>query len=35
MSALGHSRPMRSKPREHVCPLSPESGQTGLVASIR
>src|SRR4029077_9876384 len=27
MSALGHSRPMRSKPREHVCPLLPESGQ--------
>src|SRR6516165_7223923 len=29
MSELGHSRPMRSKPREHVCPLLPESGQTG------
>jgi len=27
MTALGHSRPMRSKPREHVCPLLPESGQ--------
>jgi hypothetical protein len=27
MSALGHSRPMRSKPREHVCPLLPGSGQ--------
>ncbi len=27
MSALGHSRPMRSEPREHVCPLLPESGQ--------
>src|SRR6266481_5793467 len=29
MSEVGHSRPMRSKPREHVCPLLPESGQTG------
>ena len=29
MTAVGHSRPMRSKPREHVCPLLPESGQTG------
>jgi hypothetical protein len=29
MSALGHSRPRRSKPREHVCPLLPESRQTG------
>ena len=29
MTASGHSRPMRSKPREHVCPLLPESGQTG------
>jgi hypothetical protein len=28
MSAMGHSRPMRSKPREHVCLLLPESGQT-------
>jgi len=26
---VGHSRPMRPKPREHVCPLLPESGQTG------
>jgi hypothetical protein len=26
-SARGHSRPMRSKPREHACPLLPESGQ--------
>jgi hypothetical protein len=25
MSELGHSRPMRSKSREHVCPLRPES----------
>src|SRR6476619_4540358 len=24
---VGHSRPMRSKPREHVCPLLPESRQ--------
>ena len=27
MTASGHSRPMRSKPREHLCPLLPESGQ--------
>jgi hypothetical protein len=27
MSPLGHSRPMRSKPRDDVCPLLPESGQ--------
>jgi hypothetical protein len=27
MSELGHSRPMRSKPRERVCPLLPESRQ--------
>ena len=25
-----HSRPMRSKPREHVCPLLPESGQIAV-----
>jgi hypothetical protein len=28
MTASGHSRPMRSKLREHLCPLLPESGQT-------
>jgi hypothetical protein len=27
MTGLGHSRPMRSKPRDDVCPLLPESGQ--------
>jgi hypothetical protein len=27
MSQMGHSRPMRPKSREHVCPLLPESGQ--------
>ncbi len=27
MSALGHSRPTRSEPREHLCPLLSESGQ--------
>jgi hypothetical protein len=26
-SLVGHSRPMRSKPCEDVCPLLPESGQ--------
>ena len=29
VSAMGHPRPMRSKPREHVCPLHSESGQKG------
>jgi hypothetical protein len=29
MSALGHSRPMRSKPREHVCPLLPPKRTNG------
>ncbi len=27
MSALGHSQPTRSEPREHVCPLLSKSGQ--------
>jgi hypothetical protein len=27
MTGPGHSRPMRSKLREHVCPLLPENGQ--------
>jgi hypothetical protein len=29
MSALGHSRPMRSKPHEHVCPLLPRKRTNG------
>jgi hypothetical protein len=29
LSGVGHSRPMRPQPPEHVCPLLPESGQTG------
>jgi hypothetical protein len=27
LHSQGHSRPRRSKLREHVCPLLPESGQ--------
>src|SRR5262249_47969152 len=29
MSALGHSRPRRTKPHHGPCPLRPESGQRG------
>ena len=29
MSALGHSRPRRSKPHARACPLRSESGQVG------
>jgi hypothetical protein len=29
MSLVGHERPRRSKPRVGLCPLRPESGQTG------
>src|SRR6516164_6779033 len=39
MSALGHQRPMRSKPPGHPCPLYPESRQTaeslGMSASCQ
>jgi len=35
LTGLSHSRPMRSKPREHICPLLPESGQRADVLGRR